>query len=156
MDNGMFRGYSDSDFAVYIDKRKSTSGAYFVFGGGSIAWRSKKQSVVAQSSVETEYITLSFAVGEALWLRNLDAVFMTVPTPILVGVDNQVALALAHDDINDERIKHIDVKYRFIREPISRETVSANYVPTTAMIADIMTKAVESTKHQRILRMMGM
>ena len=94
----MFCGYSDSDFAGDIDLRKSTSGALFLFGGGAISGRSKKQSVVAQSSVEAEYIALSLAVREALWLRKLDVVFMTVPTPILWGVDNQSALALAHDD----------------------------------------------------------
>ena len=49
-----------------VDQRKSTSGACFLFEGGVISWRSKKQSVVAQSSVEAEYIALSFAVREAL------------------------------------------------------------------------------------------
>ena len=81
---------------------------------------------------------------------------MTIPTTILLGVDNQGALALAHDHVNNERTKHIDVKYHFIRDHILRKTVSPRYVPTTSMVADIMTKALGSVKHQSFVKMMGM
>ena len=155
-ENTTLHGFSDSDFAGDVDKRKSTSGNCFLFGGGAVAWMSKKQGVVAQSSVEAEYIALSFAVREALWLRKLEVILGNTATPLTLAADNQGALSLAHDDVHNSRSKHIDVKYHFIRECISQGIVVTKYVPSSLMIADIMTKALGGTKHWLFTRMMGM
>ena len=61
-------GYTDSDFQSDIDSRKSTSGYVFTFGGGAISWRSVKQSSIADSTMEAEYIAASEAAKEAVWL----------------------------------------------------------------------------------------
>ena len=63
-------GYTDSDFQSNIDSRKSTSGYVFTFGGGAISWRSVKQSSIADSTMEAEYIAASEAAKEAVWLKN--------------------------------------------------------------------------------------
>lgn len=60
--------YSDSDWGQEKPERKSISGHVFLFAKGAVSWRSKKQSVVAQSTVEAQYIALSFAIREAMWL----------------------------------------------------------------------------------------
>ena len=62
-------GYTDSDFQSDIDSRKSTSGYVFTFGGGAISW-SVKQSSIADSTMEAEYIAASEAAKEAVWPRN--------------------------------------------------------------------------------------
>ena len=62
------RGYADSELVGDVDKRKSTRGQCFLFGGEVISWRNKKQNVIAQYKVEAEHIELSFAVRKALWL----------------------------------------------------------------------------------------
>jgi hypothetical protein len=67
---GLF-GYTDSDWAGDKDSRKSTSGYIFTLYGGAISWKSTKQSIVATSSTEAEYIACSEGVKEALWLRRL-------------------------------------------------------------------------------------
>ena len=63
-------GYTDSDFQSDIDFRKSTSGYVVTFGGGAISWRSVKQSSIADSTLEVEYIAASEAAKEVVWLKN--------------------------------------------------------------------------------------
>ena len=63
-------GYTDSDFQLDRDSRKSTSGYVFTFGGGAISWRSLKQSIIVDSTMEVEYIVASEATKEAVWLKN--------------------------------------------------------------------------------------
>ena len=64
-------GYSDSDWAGSIDDMKSTSGYAFLFGSSICSWLSKKQSVVAQSTAEAEYVSASKASSQAIWLRTI-------------------------------------------------------------------------------------
>ena len=63
-------GYTDSDFQLDPDSRKSTSGSVFTLNGGAIVWKSVKQSCVSDSTMEAEYVAASEAVKEAVWLRN--------------------------------------------------------------------------------------
>ncbi len=64
-------GYSDADWGGDINDRKSTSGYIFKLNGGAVSWRSKKQSGVALSTAEAEYVALSAAAQEAMWLKQL-------------------------------------------------------------------------------------
>ena len=63
--------YSASDWAGSIDDMKSTSGYAFLFGSGICSWLSKKQSVVAQSNAQAEYVSASKATSQAIWLRRI-------------------------------------------------------------------------------------
>ena len=67
--NVELQGYSDADWAGDVTSRKSTSGYIFQLGGGAISWRSKRQNIVALSSTEAEYVALTLASQEAIWLR---------------------------------------------------------------------------------------
>ena len=75
-------GYTDSDFQADKDSRKSTSGSVFTLGGGAVVWRSIKQSSIADSTMEAEYIAASEAAKEAIWLKNFLRDLKIVP-----GVD---------------------------------------------------------------------
>ena len=66
-------GYSDADWAGDVNDRKSTSGYLFKMGGGAVSWRSKKQTNVALSTAEAEYMALASAAQEAIWLRQLNS-----------------------------------------------------------------------------------
>ena len=149
-------GHSDSEFAADVDNHKSTSGHCFMYANGAVSRRSKKQTVNAQSTVEAEYIALSFAVREALWPKKLGLEIESSPTPIRIGGDNQGPLYLAHEEVENERSKHIDVKYHFIRDHIVRGTIEVEYVPTGEMLADVVTKPLGATKHSTFVRMLGM
>ena len=84
-------GYTDSDFQSGIDFRKSTSWYVFTFGGGAISWRSVKQSSIADSTMEAEYIATSEAAKEVVWLKNFLMDLEVVPSA-------QWAITLLCDD----------------------------------------------------------
>lgn len=67
--NFSLHGYSDSDWAACVDDMRSTSGYCFNFGSGIFLWYSKKQEVIAQSTVEAEYLPACAVVNQALWLE---------------------------------------------------------------------------------------
>ncbi len=111
-------GYSDADWAGYQDDRHSTTGNLFIMSGGPISWLSKKQAIVALSTAEAEYVALSTATQEAVWLqRLLVTTLKAIPNePIILMEDNQGAIAIAKNPIAHARTKHINIRYHFIRD----------------------------------------
>ena len=89
-------GYGDADWGGNLDGRKSQSGYLFSICGGIISWASKKQTTVALSSMEAEYVSASLATQEAIWLRSLLADLKFVQgKPTIIFEDNQGAIALS-------------------------------------------------------------
>jgi hypothetical protein len=64
------RGIAMPDWGGDVDKSKSTSGWFLLIGNGVVSWSSKKQTIIAQSTMEAEYVSLSEAAKEAIWLKN--------------------------------------------------------------------------------------
>jgi hypothetical protein len=107
-------GYVDADWGG-AENRKSTTGYLFLLNNSPIFWTSKKQQTVALSSTEAEYVALTQATKEAIWLRALFKDLgqeQTAPTTIYE--DNKSAIALTTNSANHQRTKHIDVQYHFI------------------------------------------
>ena len=156
--NSGLHGYTDSDFATDRISRKSMSGFVFKLAGGAISWRSKKQDTIAQSTLEAEYIAMSYTVREAVWLRRMlsEIKARTKLKPTVVFGDNQGAMELAYNDVINERTKHIEVKYHFSKEKVQDGTVVFNYIPTQEMTADIMTKNLPAVKHKYLIKKLGM
>ena len=118
-------GYTDSDFQSDIESRKSTSGYVFILGGGAVS-RSVKQSSIANSTIEVEYIAASKAAKEAVWLKNflMDlGVVPSVQSAITFYYDNSGAVANSKKPRSHKRGKHIERKYHLIREIVSRGDV---------------------------------
>ncbi len=91
-------GYSDSDKAGDLDDRKSTSGYMFLLSGAPMSWRSKKQTTVALSTAEAEYIALCYASQEATWLRQLISELKCESSQATVLYeDNQAAIRMARN-----------------------------------------------------------
>lgn len=103
-------GYTDSDFQLDLDFRKSTSGCVFTFGGRAISWRSIKQSCIADSTMEAEYVAACEAVKEAVWLKkflsNLGAMRME-QVPITLFCENSRAVAQSKYPRNHKKGIHI-------------------------------------------------
>ena len=136
-----FIAYSDADWAGDLDDRKSTSGYLFQIGGGAVSWRSKKQSSVALSTAEAEYIALASTAQEAVWLRQLTTELGSDSTEaITIFEDNQAAISMSKNPQYHGRAKHISIKYHFIREQVNDGRVMLKYCPTQDMIADMLTK----------------
>ena len=109
-------GYTDADYVRDMDKRRSTSGYVFMFTGGVVSWRSRLQNCTSMSTTKAEYIAVSEACKEAIWLARLVRdLGITIEMPTL-HCDSQSAIMLAKNPVFYAKTKHIDVKYHFIRD----------------------------------------
>ena len=89
-------GYSDSDWAGNIDTRRSTTGYVFVLGGVAISWKSRRQATVARASTEAEYIAVTEAASEAIWLRRLYTELVSNSVPQQLNVDRYRLLTIGN------------------------------------------------------------
>lgn len=136
-------GFSDVDWAGDTNDRKSMSGYVFMLSGGAVSWSSKKQKCVALSTAEAEYIALSSAAQESIWLRQLlTELGNSSEMPTIIFEDNKSSIAMTKNPQFHGRAKHIDIKHHFIREQVSCGTVQLEHCPTTEMTADILTKGL--------------
>uniref|UniRef100_A0A2N9GH76 Integrase catalytic domain-containing protein n=1 Tax=Fagus sylvatica TaxID=28930 RepID=A0A2N9GH76_FAGSY len=138
-------GYSDADWASDKDERKSTSGYAFILGGGAVSWCSKKQSCIALSTMESEYVACSAAVQEAVWLRRfLQRLGVTAHAEdaVLLYSDSTSALAYAKDPKYHGKAKHIELRYHYIQDMVSQGKVILQHISTSSMVADPLTKPI--------------
>jgi hypothetical protein len=136
-------GYSDADWAGDTGDRKSTSGYVFIQAGATISWKSSKQKCVALSTAEAEYVALSAAVQEAIWLQQLTRDLLNKNIgEMTVHEDNQSTISLAKNQHSHGKTKHIDIKYHYIRDMVEAGRIKLSYCPTEDMIADIPTKGL--------------
>ena len=109
--------YTDSDFQSDLDFRKSTSAYVFTLGGGVTTWRSVKQSCIADSTMEAEYVAACEAAKEAVWLKKFFSdlgVVRMEQVPITLLCDNNGAVAQSKDPRNYKKGKHLERKYHII------------------------------------------
>lgn len=140
-DADILHGYTDSDWANDKNDRKSVSGYVFKIFGNTVSWGSRKQATVSLSSTEAEYIALAQGICEAKWLRSLLVELgFVMDQPILIFEDNQSCIKVAEEPRAHKRVKHIDVKYHFIREAIGNGEVQLKYKQSGEQLADVMTK----------------
>jgi hypothetical protein len=134
--------FSDADWAGDSKDARSTSGIIIKLAGAAIFWSSTKQSNVALSSTEAEYVAASEAAREVVAKRTLLAELQQPqPAPTPLRIDNQTALRMALEDSSHTRRKHINVKHHFLRELVTDRIVTLEWVPTTEQQADMLTKA---------------
>ena len=107
-------GYSDADWGGDTSDCKSMTSYLFQIGGTAITWQSTKQSCVALSKAEAEYVALSGAAQEAIWLKQLNQDLTEISEPVAIYVDNQSAIAIDKNPQFHGRVKHINIKYHFI------------------------------------------
>ncbi len=151
-------GNSDASYAEDRKDRKSTSGYLFIKSNGPISWKSKKQPIVSLSSMEAEYIALTAAAKEAIWLSKLELELgeNKMNKAIIIKEDNQSTIKTANDQILNERSKHIDVRYHFIRELIKEKRLKIEYLSTNDMLADTLTKPLGVIQLEKLNKEMGL
>ena len=148
----VFQGFVDADWGGDLKDRKSTSGYLFKIFGCTVVWCSRKQNCVTLSSTEAEYIALAEAVTEATWIYNL-LQDLNLPDifceQVVLFEDNQGAIKAAKTSETSKRLKHVDIKYHYVREKVENGNIKIEYVHSENQIADGLTKALNKTKFEK-------
>lgn len=139
-DDTKLKGFADADFANNLEDRKSVSGYVFRLFGNTVSWCTKKQQTVSLSSTEAELISLNVAAKEGIWISNLLSEIGVYVEPFVIYEDNIPCIKVAEEPRNHQRMKHIDIKYMYIRELVKNGRVRIEYLDTGNQTADIMTK----------------
>ncbi|XP_042019082.1 secreted RxLR effector protein 161-like [Salvia splendens] len=153
---GALVGFCDSDYASNRDNRRSQTGYVFTLNGTAISWKSGLQHVVALSTTEAEYMAMTEAVKEAIWLKGILEDFGEKQDTVEINCDSSSALCLAKHQVFHERSKHIDVRMHFIRDEIQRGEVKMVKISTEHNAADMLTKPLPAMKFKYCLGLVGL
>ena len=142
-----FFGYADADFASDILDRKSVSGWVFMYGNGAVSWRSLKQTCVALSTPEAEYLRVSDAGKEARSLRKLQSEFLNLDlnhklNSIKIWEDNRGAELWCRNPAQPSKSKQIDICYHHIRDEVKKGSIIIGKIPSQHQLADAFTKSL--------------
>lgn len=155
-DSPTLLGWVDADWANCSQTRRSTSGFIFKVFGNTIIWSSRKQSLVTLSTTEAEYIALTSAAQETLWLQKLLVdLKLDFSLPTRIYEDNYGCLQVTKN-LETKRSKHFDIKYHFLKELIWDEKIELEYVDTKHQLADGLTKALVRVEHEKFINGMGL
>jgi hypothetical protein len=114
-----------------------------------ISWISKKQSCVALSTAEAEYVAACAASREAVWLQKLlTGLFDIAMEATCILCDNQSCIKLSENPVFHDRSKHIEIRYHYIRDMVQKGAVRLQYVATDEQVADVLTKPLSRMKFE--------
>jgi len=151
--------FVDSDWAGDVSDRKSCSGFITILAGGPVSWSSKKQKTVALSTMEAEYMAISEAVREIIFIKRLLKFMLFsnyVKDPVTLHRDNQSAILMCKNPVFHGRSKHIDIRHHYVRELVEAREINVEYLKTEDMVADLLTKALPKIKHVNYTKMLNM
>ncbi|GJX05703.1 copia protein [Tanacetum coccineum] len=135
--------YADSDHAGdYVD-RKSTSGVCTFMGCCLTSWFSKKQTALAISTTEAEYVSAGKACQQALWMKQALVDYGVRLDDIPIMCDNKGAIDLSKNPVQHSRTKHIEIRHHFLRDNVQKGNISIEKVSSEDNIADILTKPLK-------------
>ena len=158
-ENGELRvwGYIDSDFMSDINDWKSTSDSIFLCNGGAMSWKNFKQTVIADFTIEAEYIAASKAMKKALWFKKFVADLDVMPSDaILLYYDNNDAIALSKELRSHKKFKHIERWFHLICDYLEKGYVEVKRVDSTDNMADALMKQLSQQKIETHLEKMGL
>ncbi|GJU96341.1 retrovirus-related pol polyprotein from transposon TNT 1-94 [Tanacetum coccineum] len=148
--------YANADHAGCQDTRRNTSGSAQFLGDKLVCWSSKKQKSTAISSTEAEYIALFGCCAQILWMRSQQTDYGLKFNKIHLYCDNKSAIALCCNNVQHSRSKHIDVRYRFIKEQVENRVVELYFVRTDYQLADIFTKVLPRERFNFLIEKLGL
>jgi hypothetical protein len=147
-DSPQVHGYIDAAYGVHSDSRKSHTGCAVIIGhGGPVHVKSAKQKIVTKASTEAELVGLSDSAGSVIHCRNFLLAQGLSLGPAILHQDNQSTMALVkRGRACSERTRHIDIRYFWIKERVDAGEVIIQYLKTTDMHANALTKPVQGAQ----------
>lgn len=149
--------YTDADFAMCLDTRKSTSGVVITLNNSPIGWFSRKQNLVTNSTTYAEYIAAHDGACDAVWMRRLFGDMncqQLRKTPLFC--DNEAAIDIVKSTHFHQRTKHIDIKFHFVKDLYQRNLIDIKSISTDQQKADLLTKPLKIVKLERSLKMLNL
>ena len=129
---------------------------YFFLGNSAITWNTVKQSVVALSSCEAEYVAASAASCQGMWIvRFVEELLNIKVRPFKLLIDNKSAIALSKNPSQHGQSKHIEMKFHFIRDCVEKGYEDIEYLRTESQLADSFTKSLGCIKFEEIREKLG-
>ncbi|KAL4376751.1 hypothetical protein GQ457_02G019310 [Hibiscus cannabinus] len=142
--------FTYSSWASDLHDRRSTSGYCSFVWGNLVTWRSKKQSIIARSSVEAEFRALALCLYEGMWiLKILQELFQ-------LFCDNQSAIQIAKYPVQHDKTKHVEIDRHFIAEKIQKGVANLSYIPLTGQLADLFTKSLSKPLFDKFVSKLGL
>lgn len=133
------------------DDRKSTTGWVFSLGSCVVAWSSKTQPIIKLSNTEAEYISVTAADYEAVWLRKLlEDLNEKQNGPSIILCENRSAITIAKNPVSHDCTEHIDTCYHFIRNLIKYGLIEVKHCCIDLQNADVFTNALPNGKFKRL------
>ncbi|CAM8899364.1 unnamed protein product [Rhodiola kirilowii] len=148
--------YTDADYAGCRTDRKSTSGMAQFLGPCLISWGSKKQSSIALSTAEAEYIAAAACCAQLLWIKQQLSDYGVILEYVSILCDNTSAINISKNPVQFSRTKHIEIRYHFLRDCVEKGTIAMEYCRTEEQIADIFTKALHREPYEKLRLELGM
>ncbi|GJV71111.1 putative ribonuclease H-like domain-containing protein [Tanacetum coccineum] len=135
--------YSDSDYAGANLDRKSTTGGCQFLGRRLISWQCKKQTIVATSTTEAEYVAVANCCGQVLWIQNqlLDYGFNFMNTKIYI--DNESTICIVKNPVFHSKTKHIEIRHHFIRDAYEKKLIQVLKIYIDDNVTDLLTKSFD-------------
>ncbi|GJR07236.1 putative ribonuclease H-like domain-containing protein [Tanacetum coccineum] len=143
--------YSDSDYAGASLDRKSTTGGCQFLRSRLISWQCKKQTIVANSTTEAEYVAAASCCGQVLWIQNkmLDYGYNFMNTKIFI--DNESTICIVKNLVFHSKTKKIEIRHLFIRDSNKKKLIQMIKIHTDQNIADLLTKAFDVGRFQYLI-----
>ncbi|GJX73279.1 putative ribonuclease H-like domain-containing protein [Tanacetum coccineum] len=147
--------YSDSDYSRSNLDRKSTTGGCQFLGQRLISWQCKKQTIVATSTTEAEYVAAANCCGQVLWVQNqlLDYGFNFMNTKI--HIDNESIICIVKNPVYHSKTKHIEIRHHFIRDCYEKKLISVEKIHTDLNVADLLTKPFDGPQFNYLVVSIG-
>ena len=141
-----------------LDSRKSTLSYIFMLAGRAISWKSVKETLIASSTMETEFMACYETSNHGIWLRNFITKlrnFYRIEKPLRINCDNKTAELYSKNNRSSSKSKHIDIKFLVVKERVQSLQVLIEHINTNSMIADPLTKGLPPKVYHEHVTHMG-
>ena len=159
-----FRAHVDADWGGDKDSRASATGYVIDINGTPVSWRTKRQTVVALSSAESEHIALSECAKQVKWMRKMywEFIFKTpwlrevAFEPTHVHMDSSAAESIAKSNQISAKSKHIDIRFHHVKSCVRDKVLKLSHVSSANNTADLLTKVLDLSPFTKLVKLIGL